>query len=119
MGRFLFKSLLMVIFLAVGVLIGMNRANQGMNDMRGYTDSSFQTPVNIQTTDEGSFDAAVLGNEISSFNMNEKKEKLEEEKKEKLEEVKSFNFFSEIGKLLADLISSIAQAIINFFAGLF
>ena len=101
----------MVIFLAVGVLIGMNRANQGMNDMRGYTDSSFQTPVNIQTTDEGSFDAAVLGNEISSFNMNEKKEKLEE--------VKSFNFFSEIGKLLADLISSIAQAIINFFAGLF
>ncbi|KRG15532.1 DUF3679 domain-containing protein [Lederbergia galactosidilytica] len=111
MGRFLFKSLLMVIFLAVGVLIGMNRANQGMNDMRGYTDSSFQTPVHIQTTDEGSFDAAVLGNEISSFNMNEKKEKLEE--------VKSFNFFSEIGKLLADLISSIAQAIINFFAGLF
>lgn len=101
----------MVIFLAVGVLIGMNRANQGMNDMRGYTDSSFQTPVHIQTTDEGSFDAAVLGNEISSFNMNEKKEKLEE--------VKSFNFFSEIGKLLADLISSIAQAIINFFAGLF
>ncbi|MBO0993999.1 DUF3679 domain-containing protein [Bacillus sp. SD088] len=111
MGKFVFKSIFLIIILLVGVLIGMNKANQGMNEMRGYTDSSFQTPVNIETTDEGSLNAAVLGNEISSFNL--------DEKKEKLEEAKSFNFFSEIGKLLADLISSIAQAVINFFASLF
>ncbi len=89
----------------------MNKANQGMNDMRGYSDSSFQTPVNIQTTEEGSLNAAVLGNEFSSFNL--------DEKKEKLEKAKSFNFFSEIGKLVADVVSSIAQAVINFFASLF
>ncbi|MCJ7841819.1 YqxA family protein [Lederbergia sp. NSJ-179] len=111
MGKFVMKSLLLSLVLVAGVVIGLNKANQGMNEMKGYTDSSFTTPVDVKKTEDGKINAAVLGNELSSFNL--------DEKKEKLEDAKAFNFFSEAGKLLANMVSSIAQAVINFFASLF
>lgn len=108
MKNFVLKSFFLIIVLFIGILIGMNKANQGMMEMRGYTDHSFQTPIVVQKTEEGLVETTFLGNDLPSFNL--------DEKREKIEEAKAFNFFSEAGKFVAEVISSIAQGIIDFFA---
>lgn len=89
----------------------MNKANQGMMEMKGYTDDSFQTPVTLQQQDNGQIEASVLGNHVGQVNI--------EEKQEQLEELKSFNFFSEAGKLVAQTVSSITQKIVDLISSLF
>ncbi|WP_062104628.1 DUF3679 domain-containing protein [Bacillus niameyensis] len=110
MKKFILKTFLLILTLFVGILIGMNKANQGMMDMKGYNDQSFQTPVTVQKTPEGEVQAAVLGNDLPPFSL--------DDKKEKIEKAKAFNFFSEAGKLLAEIVTTIFQTIIDFIASL-
>lgn len=110
MKKFILKTFLLILTLFVGILIGMNKANQGMMDMKGYNDQSFQTPVIVQKTSEGEVQATVLGNELPKFNL--------DDKKEKIEKTKAFNFFSEAGKLLSEIVTTIFQTIIDFIASL-
>ncbi|HLU23233.1 MAG TPA: DUF3679 domain-containing protein [Bacillaceae bacterium] len=111
MKSFIWRLLTLVCVLFVGVLIGMNKANEGMLEMKGYNDQSFQTPVEVNKTDNGEVETSLMGNELGTFNI--------DEKKEKLQEVKAFNFFSEIGKLLADTVSTITNGIVEFVSSLF
>lgn len=87
----------------IGIVIGMNQANKGMLNMKGYQDSSFQSPFYVQEIEEGKVEATFMGNDVGAFNI--------DDKKEKLEEIKSYNIFSEAGKFLADTVTSITQFI--------
>ncbi|MBS4194743.1 DUF3679 domain-containing protein [Lederbergia citri] len=110
MRNFLVKCLLLFGVLFIGVMIGMNKANEGMLNMKGYTDDSFQTPVNIHQNEAGEVETNFMGRDLPTFNL--------EEKKEKLEEVKAYNFFSEVGKSLANIVTTIAQKIFDFISSL-
>ncbi|MCJ8006890.1 DUF3679 domain-containing protein [Lederbergia wuyishanensis] len=110
MRNFLVKCILLVSALFIGVIIGMNKANDGMLNMKGFTDDSFQTPVNIQQNEVGEVETSFMGKDLPTFNL--------DEKKEKLEEVKAYNFFSEVGKFLANIVTTITQKIFEFVSSL-
>ncbi len=104
------KSLTLVSILFIGVLLGMQYASNGILEMKGLKESSFQTPVQIQQNESGNIEASILGNEI-------KKETIAE-KKEKLEEMKAFNFFSSIGKNLANFVSTSTKSLVEWISTL-
>ncbi|MBS4199730.1 DUF3679 domain-containing protein [Bacillus sp. FJAT-49732] len=110
MRNFFVKCVLLFGVLFIGVMIGMNKANEGMLNMKGYSDESFQTPVTIQQNDDGKVETTFMGRDLPTFNL--------DEKKEKLEEVKAYNFFSEAGKFLANIVTTIAQKIFEFISSL-
>lgn len=105
MGKFLMKCMLLVFVLFVGIVIGMQKANQGMVNMKGYEEASFQSPVHLKSAEDGQIEAVFLGNEVNMHNL--------AEKKRKLEEMETFNFFSSLGKTLANAVSAITQKIID------
>ncbi|RAK22449.1 uncharacterized protein DUF3679 [Anoxybacillus vitaminiphilus] len=85
---------LAAVILFVGVLLGMQQANKGLKQMKGYADPSFQEVIRLSEDDKGEIEASIMGNTIKSEDL--------EDKKKKLEEMKTFNIFSEFGKQLAD-----------------
>jgi hypothetical protein len=110
MKRFMLKSILLVSILFVGVLIGMQKANDGIRDMKGYNDEGFGTPLAISEDETGNIEASLLGQEVGSASISEKKQKLEE--------MKSFNFFSEIGKSVAGIMKGLAEKTVEFVSSL-
>jgi hypothetical protein len=110
MKRFMLKSILLVSILFIGVLIGMQKANDGIRDMKGYDDEGFGTPITISEDGTGNIEASLLGQEMGSTSITEKKKKLEE--------MKSFNFFSEIGKSVAGIIKGLAEITVEFVSSL-
>ena len=82
----------------VSVLFGMQQANDGIIRMKGYGDEQFQGALSINENREGELEASILGNDVSSHDL--------EKKKEKIEEMKAYNFFSSIGKKLAGFITN-------------
>lgn len=111
MKRFMAKSILFLLTLLIGVFIGMNKANEGLLEMKGYSQTSFEKPLKIVKTTEGEIETSVLGNEMPSFQL--------KERQEKLEEASSFNFFSEVGNFLASIVTTFFQTIIEFIYYLF
>lgn len=111
MKMFMLKSVFLACLMFVSVLFGMQQANEGIVKMKGYGQEQFPEPITIKEKDEGELEASILGNQVSSHDL--------EKKKAKLEEMKAFNFFSSIGKSLSDLFSNIMTTIIQFIAGLF
>lgn len=105
MKKFLFKFFLLVIILFFGVLLGMQEANQGLLQMKGFNDHTYGEAFNIQKNENGGVEAAVLGKEITAYDI--------EEKQKKLEEMKAFHFFSNLGNKLADLLTLLFQNIVN------
>jgi hypothetical protein len=101
MVKFFLKSLLLICFLLIGILIGMEKASDEMNKM-SITDEL--GAFNIQQNEKGKIEAEVLGENITSHNI--------KEKQEKLQAIKAFNFFSEIGGKLSELITKVFQAFI-------
>jgi fumarylacetoacetate (FAA) hydrolase family protein len=77
--------------------------------MKGYGHEQFQGALTISETSEGQMEASILGNDVSSHDI--------EKKKAELEEMKAYNFFSSIGKALAQLLTNITETIIQFIAG--
>ena len=110
MKMFMLKSVFLACLMFISVLFGMQQANEGIVRMKGYGHEQFQSPITINEKEEGELEASILGNPISSHDI--------EKKKEKLEEMKAFNFFSSIGKILAAFISNITDMIIKFIAGI-
>ncbi len=105
MVRFTFKCTLMLLILFLGVLIGMQTANDGIKKMKGYEDPTLSSAFEVNQSNQGEMEAAILGEKVTSHDL--------EKKKEKLEEMKAFNFFSSIGKQLGEVISNIFSSLIN------
>ena len=101
MKSFIFKTFILVSVLIIGIILGMNQANKGMLSMKGYQDSSFQSPFILQQIDEGKIEATVMGNDVGQFDL--------EDRKEKLEEIKTYNILSKAGKMLANVVTTITQ----------
>jgi cell division GTPase FtsZ len=102
MVKFMMKCFLIVTVLLLGVLIGMQQANEGMKKMRGYNDPSLQGAFHI-SDNNGEVEASVLGRKVTSHDL--------EEKQKQLENVESFNFFSSMGEKLGNGISAIFEKI--------
>jgi hypothetical protein len=105
MVRFWLKCTGIILVLFLGVLIGMQQANDGMKKMKGYEDPSLNSAFIINQSDQGEMEADILGEKVTSHDL--------ETKKEMLEEMKAFNFFSSLGKTLGETISAAFQALIN------
>jgi hypothetical protein len=110
MKMFFVKFIFVAALMFVSVLFGMQQANEGIHRMKGFEDNDFRKALNIEEKEGGQVEVSVLGNDISSHDI--------EEKKEKLEQMKAYNFFSSIGKKLADGISALTKNTIDFITGL-
>jgi hypothetical protein len=110
MIRFSLKCFGIVLVLFFGILVGMQHANQGMKKMKGYDDPALNSAFTIKESNQGDMEAAILGQKVTSHDL--------EKKKQKLEEMKAFNFFSAIGKKLSEAVSAGFQALIQLLASL-
>lgn len=106
MFRFLFKCSLILLIFFIGVLIGMQKATDGMLDMRGYDDPLLYKAVSIENQN-GELNAELLGQEVNTHDL--------QEKKERLQEMKAFNAFSNLGKKAANGIQNIFNSAIDLF----
>ncbi|HZG71013.1 MAG TPA: DUF3679 domain-containing protein [Chondromyces sp.] len=109
MKKFVLKCFLLVSLLFMGVLFGMQKANEGMKEMKGYHQEALEHPVQVEQTDE-ELEASFLGQQVSSQDL--------EEKKEKLQEIKAFNLFSSLGRNMAEGLSKLVGSIAEWLASL-
>nr|WP_279326588.1 YqxA family protein [Bacillus kexueae] len=100
------KSFLVCAVMFLGVIIGMQQANDGLREMRGYDTSETLGAFQIEEVNEGELEASILGNTVTSHDLHEKQEQLED--------MKAFNFFSELGKWFSNMISTLVNSIIDF-----
>ncbi|CAM3815342.1 YqxA family protein [Mesobacillus zeae] len=109
MKMFMLKAFLLASVMFLCVLAGMQLANDGMDKMRGYEDPEFKNAFTVNKAADGKEEAAILGTEVSSNNF--------EEKKEKLEQMETYNFFSNLGKNLANFVSAVVENTIEVITG--
>ena len=102
--KFFMKCVLIVSLLLFGVLLGMQHANEGMKKMRGYDDPSLQGVFQI-TGENGDVEASVLGRKVTSHDLSEKQQQLEE--------FEAFNLFSSIGEKLGNGVSAFFKELLN------
>ncbi len=102
------KSMLVVLILFFGVLFGMQKANEGMKNMKGYDDPALYSAFTVDEGKKG-VEASVLGQKVTSHDL--------ETKKKQLEDMEAFNLFSSIGKKLSNGISEIVQSIVGLLSG--
>ncbi|MBS4191360.1 YqxA family protein [Bacillus sp. FJAT-49705] len=110
MKWFMLKSFILVSLMFMAVLFGMQQANEGIQNMKGYHDSNLKGAFTFQEGKDGQVQASILGKDVSSHDL--------QQKKEKLEEMKSFNFFSTVGKKLSEGISNLSESTITFITDL-
>ena len=109
MKMFMLKSVMLASLMFISVLFGMQQANEGIHKMKGYDDPEFKSAFKIKEEEDGSIKSAILGNDVSSHDL--------EQKRKKLEEMKAFNFFSSLGKSIAEGISLIMEKTVNLISG--
>lgn len=107
---FFLKFILIVALMFVSVLFGMQQANEGIHRMKGFQDENMKEALNLSETN-GQVEVSLLGNDISSHDL--------AEKKEKLEEMKAYNFFSAVGKKLAEGVSTLTEKVIELITNFF
>jgi homoserine kinase len=83
----------------------MQQANQGMIKMKGYNDPDLQSAFQVEKEHTGNVEASILGNKVTSQDL--------QKKQEQLEQIEAFNFFSQIGKKFASIISSGVSELLN------
>lgn len=105
MKMFMLKALILAGLMFISVLFGMQKAHEGINNMKGYNDPNFTSAFTISENQEGKLEASVLGNEVSAHDL--------EQKKKQLEEMKAFNLFSSAGKKLGEGISTATQKVLE------
>ncbi|WP_017755846.1 YqxA family protein [Calidifontibacillus oryziterrae] len=105
MKRFVVKFLFLVITLFFGVLIGMQQVNEGLHQMKGFDDHTFDSAFQLKKDDAGEVQASILGREFSTFDI--------EQKQKKLEEMKAFHFFSQLGSHAASFITELFQQLVR------
>lgn len=99
MVKFTIKCFMLATVLLIGVLFGMQLANEGLLKMKGYDDPNFSNAFVISGTKEGDVEAAILGTKVRTLDLQQKQQELEERK--------AFNVFSSIGRKLADSVHSL------------
>jgi hypothetical protein len=105
MKMFLLKSVILASLMFLSVLFGMQQANIGIQRMKGYEDPKFKSALTLQETGNGDFRASILGVDVTSHDL--------EKKKQKLEDIKAYNLFSDLGKGISNGISSGINQIIE------
>lgn len=110
MKLFTLKAFGIALLMFFCVLFGMQQANGGIQKMKGYDDNNFQAALTI-SNNEGNLEASILGQNVTSHDL--------QKKKEQLEEMRAFNLFSGIGKGVSDSVSSIAQKGVDFVVDIF
>ncbi|MFT8322400.1 MAG: DUF3679 domain-containing protein [Bacillus sp. (in: firmicutes)] len=108
MKIFTMRAIFIALLMFICVLFGMQQAHSGIQNMKGYEDKNFSSAISIEKKD-GNVEASMLGQDVSSHDL--------QKKKEKLEEINAFNLFSGIGKGVADSMSSLAQKGVDLFGG--
>jgi hypothetical protein len=98
MKMFLLKSTLVASLMFLSVLFGMQQANIGIQKMKGYDDPKFKSALNIHSNEEGELQASVLGVDVTSHDL--------EQKRQKLEKLNAYNLFSDLGKKISNGISA-------------
>ena len=78
MKIFMLKAVLIAAIMFISVLFGMQQANNGIHKMKGYQMTQFKGAFSLQENGEGELEASILGNDVSSHDLEKKKEKLEE-----------------------------------------
>lgn len=106
---FMLKSFMLASLMFLSVLFGMQQANEGIHKMKGYDDPQFKSAFQIKEEKDGTYQSAILGNDVSSHDL--------EQKRKKLEEMKAYNFFSSLGKNLADGISLVIEKTVDLLTG--
>lgn len=98
MAKFTGKCFLISLVLFFGVLLGMQSANNGLQKMKGYQDPSLRGAFEMKENRKKELEASILGNTITSQDL--------EGKQKKLEQMKTFNPLSETGRKLSSLIEN-------------
>lgn len=102
MVRFFLKTIILISVLFFGIILGFLEANNGLHKMKGYDDGRFEKIIEVEKED-GVYETSILGEPISSHNI--------EEKKKVLEEINAYNVFSDIAQKLANFFSTIFSSI--------
>lgn len=105
MKWFMVKAFILISLMFIAVLFGMQLANEGIHNMKGYNDANFKDAFTVNENEGGELQASILGNNISSHDL--------QQKKEKLEEMKAYNFFSSLGKSLSNGITGAMEKTIH------
>ena len=105
MGKFIWKTSLLVLLLFFGVILGMQYANQNMKKMQGYEDPKMSEAFAVQEESKGKINATLLGENITTDDM--------EEKKEEIEDWKAYHALSSAGKGISNACTSIFQGLAN------
>ncbi|MGG6437499.1 YqxA family protein [Saccharococcus caldoxylosilyticus] len=111
MAKFIVQFCFAVLILFFGVLLGMQQANEGMQKMRGYEDTSLPSVLHLSKNQSGEIEASVFGKKVEVDDL--------QEKKEKIEKIKAFNLFSELGKQFANAVETLMEQLLSFFTKLF
>ncbi|MED2941101.1 YqxA family protein [Bacillus swezeyi] len=101
MASFIGKCILACAVMFFGVLVGMQQANNGMLEMKGYQDPDLKGALSISEGDAK--EASILGHEIDL-----------EEKQKELEQLEAFNLFSSAGRALADSVTNCARSVYDW-----
>jgi hypothetical protein len=101
MGKFILKVSMLFFLLLFGVILGMQLANQNMKKMQGYDDPKMYEAFTIDKQEDGEINATVLGNQVSTTDL--------EEKKKEMEEWKAFNVLSSAGKGISNAFTGLFQ----------
>nr|MDH3153807.1 YqxA family protein [Bacillus licheniformis] len=101
MASFMGKCILACAVMFFGVLLGMQQANNGMIEMKGYEDPDLKATLSISEGDAK--EASVLGHQIDL-----------EEKQKELEQLEAFNLFSSAGRALADSVTNTARSLYDW-----
>jgi hypothetical protein len=109
MKLFFLKAFVLTCLMFLCVLTGMQLANGGMNKMRGYDDPSLKSAFTVKETGEGQMETAILGKQVSSHDL--------EQKREQLEKMKVYNLFSATGKKLANGLGSAVEKSLDLISG--
>ncbi|MDQ0269514.1 YqxA family protein [Cytobacillus purgationiresistens] len=110
MKMFMFKLSCLIALMFVSVLFGMQKANDGIHNMRGYEDPAYKSALTVGETADGELQAAILGEDVSSHDL--------EGKKDQLEKMQVYNFFSSLGKGLSEGTRSLTEKGINYISEL-
>lgn len=106
MKMFMLKVMFLAAIMFASVLFGMQQANEGIQNMRGFDDPNFKGAMTIKETEGGELQASILGSDVSSHDL--------EQKKQKLEEMKAYNFFSSLGKQFAEGVQNATEKALQF-----
>lgn len=104
------KLLPIVLIFFFGVVLGMQKANDGMRDMQGYSSTTLHEPVKWEV-EEDEVSATFMGNQVGTYDITEKKEKLAE--------MEAFNAFSSMGQKLANMVEAATKSTIDFIGSFF